>query len=69
MKREIERADLIYGNGFPANINFDMRVIVQVVPKPEQSVILYTCVITGKPTRCYLRYEIAEKYFQGIHEI
>ena len=50
----------------PANIDYKDQVILQVT-KSQQSVILYTCHITGNATRCYLPISIGRKYTQGIY--
>jgi len=69
MRKPIERPDVTYPNNFPANIDFKLRVIIQITEKPEQSVVLYTCSETGKPTRSYLPLSFSDRYCHGITEI
>ena len=63
---EITKDDLIYKDGFPANIDLRKMIVVQVTKDFQQSVILYSCNLKGKTVRCYLPYDIGEKYCSGI---
>ena len=69
MKNRARTLDSQDSNHFPANIDFARKVIVQITEKPEQSVVLYTCKVTGSPTRSYLPLSFADRYTHGIFEI
>lgn len=58
---------LNYKNGFPANISFDHKIVVQIVKEPMQSVVLYTCKINNKQTRCFLGYGMSRLFEEGIY--
>lgn len=68
-KKVITRKDIIYKNGFPANIDLNKKIVIQITPRPEQSVVLYTANLTGKPTRSYFGYEFSDRYELGIFEL
>jgi len=66
VRRNIGKDDITYPNHFPANINKDRMIVVQITPQPEQSVVLYECKITGNQTRCYLPLSFGTRYIHGI---
>lgn len=59
--------DIKYKEGFPANIQMDKPIIVQVIKPRQQSCVLYYCYITGHLSRCYLPLEIGENFDEGIY--
>ena len=65
--RNPTREDLKYEHGFPANISGIHPVAFQVVLRPNQSVVLYTCKVTGKQTASYQGYEISDLYPEGLY--
>ena len=69
LKCLLKRKDIRYDNHFPANIDFKQKIIVQIISKPTQPVVLYTCKETGKPSRSYLPIHFADKYNHGIIEL
>lgn len=68
-KTMITRADATYLNGFPADLDIDGSIIVQVTEKPMQSIVLYCSKHTGKPTRSYFGFDFSDKYYLGIFEL
>ncbi len=63
---DLQIDDCIYANGFPANIEYGLPFVVQI-PERDQGVVLYTCKITGKQTRCYLPTELNIKYTNDMY--
>ena len=61
--------DIIYDSGFPSNINFKKKVIIQITASPVQSVILYMCKITDVWTRSYLPISASNEFQEGIYDI
>lgn len=64
--KTFNRSDIEYKHGFPANIDHGKPVVVQVTPN-TQSIILYTCSVTGNSTRCYLSESIGNIFNEGIY--
>ena len=61
------KEDILYADGFPANVNLNATIVVQVTKPKMQSVILYYCKITNNLTRSFLPLNIGEVYDEGIY--
>lgn len=57
----LRKSDCSYENGFPANIDWDYPVVVQLLGN-KQGVVLYECGHTGKHSRCYLPLELGDRF-------
>jgi hypothetical protein len=66
MNVDLKKTDCTYDNSFPANINWDNPVVVQICER-EQGVVLYTCKIKNTQTRCFLPSDFADKYTNRIY--
>ena len=66
MEVDLKKTDCTYDNSFPANINWDNPVVVQISER-EQGVVLYTCKIRNTQTRCFLPNDFADKYTNRIY--
>ena len=64
--RDLQREDMTYDNGFPANLCMGSCIVVQI-PEQEQGVVLYTCKTTGRQARCYLPLEFRHRYTNDIY--
>jgi len=68
-KKELTKNDVTYENGFPANIDQEEPIFVQITDRPMQSVVLYKSIHSHKHTRSYFGFEFADKYKTGIYEL
>ena len=66
-RREITEEDITYENGFPANIDPGKTFVIQISTGPTQSVVLYTCIVSGLQLRCYLPLVFGSQYISGIY--
>lgn len=64
--KEFNHKVIHHKNGFPADIDANKPITVQVTKEPLQSVVLYTSSATGRDTRCYLPLSIGREYDPGI---
>jgi len=65
--KDLKLEDCIHEHGFPANLDKNFMIVVQVMPRPEQSIILYTSYIYRKISRSYFPFSFSDKYKDGIY--
>jgi len=61
--------DLKYADGFPANIDLNHLVVVQIQTGDKQGVVLYTCKERNVQDRCYLPLELNKVYIEKLYVI
>ncbi len=66
-KLYIEMKDLKYVYGFPANIDKEHPVVVQIMSGDRQGIILYRCSIEGTQTRSFLPTSLNEMYVEDLY--
>jgi len=69
MKNTITKEDLLYSAGFPANMDMTKLIVVQIGQQDYQSIVLYTCSITGHTEKSGLPIEFNKKHKEGIYII
>lgn len=69
MKVTMRYNDLIRSDGFPANIDRNKIVVVQIKDKELPGIVLYSCKETGLMSSAYLPIALNKKYSSKIYII
>ena len=63
---DLQRNDCINEGSFPANIDWNFRIVVQI-REQGQGIVLYKCKIKGTQQQCFLPLEFRDRYTNNIY--